>query len=72
MLDNNNFHILTQAESLKLGAEKIADRQQLLELPPQEAQAIVNRIIDPNLWKPDFNRGFEFNSLSLIDDEPEN
>jgi hypothetical protein len=72
MLDNNNFHILTQAESLKLGAEKIADRQQLFKLPPQEVQAIVNRIIDPQLWKPDFSSSLEFNSLSLTDDEPEN
>jgi hypothetical protein len=67
-LNNNDFYILTQLESLKLAQEKIADRQQLLKLPPLEAQAIVNRIIDPALWKPDFSRGFEFNALSLTDD----
>jgi hypothetical protein len=69
MLNNDDFHILTQAESLKLAQEKIADRQRLLQLPPLEAQAIVNRIINPALLKPDFSRGFEFNSLSLTEDE---
>ena len=70
MLDNN-FHILTQAESLKLAKEKISARQSLLELPPLEAQAIVNSIIDPALWKPDFRHGFEFNSLSLNENDSE-
>jgi hypothetical protein len=43
-------------------------RQQLLKLPPREAQAIVNRITDPDLWTPDFSGDFEFNALSLTDD----
>ena len=67
MLNNDDFHILTQAESIQLAQEKIADRQQLLKLLPLEAQVIVNRIIDPALLKPDFSRGFEFNALSLTD-----
>jgi hypothetical protein len=70
MLGDNNFHILTQTKSLKLAQDKIDDRQNLLKLPSHEAQAIANRIIiDPALWKPDFSSGFEFNSLSLTDDE---
>ncbi len=63
------FHILTQAESLKLAQSKIEDRQRLLKIPPLEAQSIVNRIINPALLKPDFSRGLEFNTLSLTDDE---
>jgi hypothetical protein len=70
MLDNN-FHILTQSESLQLAQEKIDARQHLLKLPPLEAQAIVNSIIDPTLWKPDFSHGFEFNELNLNDNDSE-
>lgn len=69
MLNDDNLHILTPTESLKLAQDKVDDRQRLLQLPPLEAQAIVNRIINPALLKPDFSRGFEFNSLSLTEDE---
>jgi hypothetical protein len=69
MLNDDDFHIITPTESLKLAQDKVDDRQKLLQLPPLEAQAIVNRIINPALLKPDFSRGFEFNSLSLTDDE---
>jgi hypothetical protein len=69
MSKDENFHILTQAESLKLAQSKIEERQIILKMPPLEAQLIVNRIIDPALLKPDFSRGFEFNTLSLTDDE---
>lgn len=69
MSKDENFHILTQSESLKLAQNKIENRQIILKMPPLEAQLIVNRIIDPALLKPDFSRGFEFNTLSLIDDE---
>jgi hypothetical protein len=69
MFNNKDFHISTSAESLKLAQDKIEDRQKLLQLPPLEAQAIVNKIIDPALFKPDFSSGFEFNSLSLTNDK---
>jgi hypothetical protein len=69
MSKDENFNILTQLEALKLAQYKIEDRQKILKMPPLEAQLIVNRIIDPALLKPDFSRGFEFNTLSLIDDE---
>jgi hypothetical protein len=71
MLDDDNFRILDRAAWLELAQEKISARQQLLRLPPQAAQAILNRVIDPDLLKPDFSRGFEFNSLSLLDDRLE-
>jgi hypothetical protein len=32
---------------------------------------MVNRVIDPDLLKPDFSRDFEFNALSLIADRLE-
>jgi hypothetical protein len=69
MSTDESLHILTQAESLKLAQSKIEDRQIILKMQPAEAQLIVNRIIDPALLKPDFSRGFEFNTLSLTDDE---
>jgi hypothetical protein len=69
MPTDESLHILTQAESLKLAQSKIEDRQIILKMQPAEAQLIVNRIIDPALLKPDFSRGFEFNTLSLTDDE---
>jgi hypothetical protein len=71
MLDDDNFLILDRAAWLELAREKVSARQQLLELPPQAAQARLNRVIDPALLKPDFSRGFEFNSLSLLDDRLE-
>ena len=70
MLDNN-FQLLDRSAWLELAREKISARQQLLGLPPQAAQEILNRVIDPALLKPDFSRGFEFNSLSLTDDRLE-
>jgi hypothetical protein len=71
MLDDDNFRILDRAAWLELAREKVSARQQLLGIPPQAAQAILNRVIDPALLKPDFSKGFEFNSLSLIDDRLE-
>lgn len=71
MLDDDNFQLLDRAAWLELAREKISARQQLLGLPPQAAQAILNRVIDPALLKPDFSCGFEFNSLSLADDRLE-
>jgi hypothetical protein len=71
MLNDDNFQLLDRAAWLELAREKISARQQLLELPPQAAQAILNRVIDPALLKPDFSHGFEFNSLSLTDDRLE-
>ena len=68
MLDNDNFRILDRAAWLELAREKVSARQQLLALP---GQAILNRVIDPALLKPDFSKGFEFNSLSLTDDRLE-
>jgi hypothetical protein len=40
-----------------------------LKIPPQEAQSILNEVIDPKLWKPVFNFESEFNSLSLTNDD---
>jgi hypothetical protein len=71
ILKEHNFHLLDRAEWLKLVQEKTDARQELLSLPPQEAQAILNKTIDPALLKPNFSRGFEFNALSLIDDRLE-
>jgi hypothetical protein len=71
MLDDNNFRVLDRSAWLKLAQEKISARQQLLKLSPSAAQAILNRVIDPDLLKPDFSRGFEFNALSLIEDRLE-
>jgi hypothetical protein len=70
MLDDN-FRILDRLAWFKLTQEKISARQQLLKLSPQAAQVMVNRVIDPDLLKPDFSRDFEFNALSLIDDRLE-
>jgi hypothetical protein len=71
MLDDDNFRILDRSAWLELTREKVSARQQLLGLPPQAAQARLNRVIDPALLKPDFSGGFEFNSLSLVDDRLE-
>ncbi len=70
MLDDD-FQILDRAAWLELAREKISARQQLLKLSPQTAQVILDRVIDSSLLKPDFSRGFEFNSLSLLDDRLE-
>jgi hypothetical protein len=70
MLDDD-FQLLDRAAWLELEREKISARQDLLKLPPQTAQAMLNRVIDPTLLKPDFSSGFEFNSLSLLDDRLE-
>jgi hypothetical protein len=70
MLNNDNpIEILTKAEWLELAEEKIEARQQLLKLPPQEAQAIVDRVMIPSLWKPIFRYGSNFNPLSLTNDD---
>lgn len=71
MLDDEKIQILDRSAWLKLAQDKIDARKELLELPVQEAQSKLNRVIDPNLLKPDFNHGFEFNSLSLFDDRLE-
>ncbi len=69
MLNHDNLEILTQAQWAQLAQDKITARQEFLKIPPQEAQSILNEVIDPKLWKPVFNFGSEFNSLSLINDE---
>jgi hypothetical protein len=71
MLDDDNFRLLDRVAWLELAREKISARQQLLELPHQVAQSMLDRVIDPALFKPDFKQGFEFNSLSLSDDRVE-
>jgi hypothetical protein len=73
MLNNENpIEILTKAEWLELAEEKIEARQQLLKLPPKEAQAIVDRVMIPSFWKPIFRYGSNFNSLSLTNDDDDN
>jgi hypothetical protein len=69
MLNHDRMEILTQAQWAQLVQDKITARQEFLKIPPQEAQSILNEVIDPNLWKPIFNFESEFNSLSLINDE---
>ena len=71
MVEDNCFEVLDRSEWLQLVQDKIVDREQLLNLPPQEAQSILNKVINPALWKPNFNHGIGFNSMSLIDDESE-
>jgi hypothetical protein len=71
MLDDRKVQILDRSEWLKLAQDKIDARKELLELPVQEAQSKLNRVINPNLLEPDFSHGFEFNSLSLFDDRLE-
>ena len=71
MLDDQKIQILDWSEWLKLAQDKIDARKESLELPVQEAQSKLNRVLDPNLLKPDFSHDFEFNSLSLFDDRLE-
>lgn len=71
MLDDQKIQILDRSEWLKLAQDKIDARKELLELPVQEAQSKLNRVLAPNLLKPDFSHDFEFNSLSLFDDRLE-
>ena len=65
MLDDQKIQILDRSAWLKLAQDKIDARKELLELSIQEAQSKLNRVLDPNLLKPDFSHDFEFNSLSL-------
>jgi hypothetical protein len=69
MLNQDNLEILTQSQWAQLAQDKITDRQEFLKIPPQEAQSILNEVIDPKLWKPVFNFESEFNSLSLTNDD---
>ena len=39
--------------SAELAAEKIAARQKLLAMPPDEAQELVNQTLHPHLWTLD-------------------
>jgi hypothetical protein len=46
--------IISDEEKYKLLAqEKVEARQRLLEMPPQQAQEIVNNILFPELWDID-------------------
>jgi hypothetical protein len=69
MLNHDNLEILTQSQWAQLAQDKINARQEFLKIPPQVAQSILSEVIDPTLWKPVFNFGSEFNSLSLVNDE---
>jgi hypothetical protein len=71
ILEEHNFHLLDRSGWMELAQEKVSARQQLLKLPPKEAQIILNKTIDPALLKPDFSRDFEFNTLSLLEDRLE-
>lgn len=42
--------------SEELEVEKIAARQKLLSMPPEEAQALVNQVLHPHLWELDPDR----------------
>ncbi len=71
MSKNPNVQFISQLESLELAQQKIADRQEFMSLPPLEAQAILNKTLDPNLLKPEFIWSRELNPLSLVSDEDE-
>lgn len=71
ILEDRDFHLLDRSRWMELAQEKVSARQQLLKLPTEEAQAILNKTIEPALLKPDFSRDSEFNALSLIDDRLE-
>ena len=53
----------------QLAAEKIEARQKLLKLPPEEAQARVDRILHPSLWKVDVTQNVWEPLLSSQDDD---
>ena len=68
---DNSIQFLTQAEWMELVNEKTVSRQEMLSLVPIDAQAKLNKIIDPKLLEPDFKWHLEFNNLSLTSDETE-
>lgn len=68
---DDNIQLLTQAEWIELLDQKTVARQEILSLVPVDAQAKLNKIIDPKLLKPDFKWHLGFNSLSLNNDEIE-
>jgi hypothetical protein len=52
-----DFSFEQQQLSERLAQEKIAARQKLLAMPPQEAQELVERTLYPQYWElvtPDF------------------
>jgi hypothetical protein len=68
---DDNIQFLTQAEWIELVDQKTVARQEILSLVPVDAQAKLNKIIDPKLLEPDFKWHLEFNNLSLNNDEIE-
>ena len=53
----------------QLAAEKIEARQELLKLPPEEAQARVDRILHPSLWTVDITENVWEPLLPSQDDD---
>jgi hypothetical protein len=51
--DSDEIVILDEEKYKLLAQEKVEARQKLLEIPPQQAQELVNNILFPELWDID-------------------
>jgi hypothetical protein len=68
MLNHDRIEILTQTQWAQLAQDKITTRQEFLKIPPQEAQSILNEVIDPKLWKPVFNFWQKFRGVGKVEE----
>jgi hypothetical protein len=65
---SDEIQILNAERFRELELQKKAAREEFLNPPAVEAQALLDKQIDLNLWKPDFGDGLMANSFSIIDD----